>query len=40
LTTEGVVKRDRADLLKGELGRVLTLARANPLTEEEWKRLS
>jgi len=40
LTAEGVVKKDRADLLKGELRRVLALARANPLTEEEWKRLA
>jgi len=40
LTAEGVVKRDRADLLKGELRRVLALAKANPLTEEEWKRLA
>jgi len=40
LTAEGVVRRDRADLLKGELRRVLALARANPLTEEEWKRLA
>jgi len=40
LTAEDVIKRDRADLLKGELRRVLALARANPLTEEEWKRLA
>jgi len=40
LTAEGVVKRDRADLLKGELGRVLALAKANPLAEEEWRRLA
>jgi len=40
LAAEGVVRRDRADLLKGELGRVLALARANPLSEEEWRRLA
>jgi len=40
LAAEGVVRRDRADLLRGELRRVLALARANPLTEEEWKRLA
>jgi len=40
LAAEGVVRRDRADLLKGELRRVLALARANPLSEEEWRRLA
>jgi len=40
LTAEGVVRRDRADLLKGELRRILALAKANPLTEEEWRRLA
>jgi len=40
LTAEDVIKRDGADFLKGELRRVLALARANPLTEEEWRRLA
>jgi len=40
LTAEDVIKRDRADLLKGELRRIPALARANPLTEEEWRRLA
>jgi len=35
LTTEGVIKRDKSDLLKGELRRGLTLARANPPSEEK-----
>ncbi len=39
LSAEGVIRRDRADLLKGELRRVVTLARGNPLTEEEVRRL-
>jgi len=34
LTAEGIVRRDKSDLLKGEPRRVFALAKANPLMEE------
>ena len=39
LTAEGLIERGRADLLKGELRRVVALVSGNPLTKEEVERL-
>ena len=40
LTAEGLIKREKADLLRNEARRMMRLAAlANPLTKEEWERL-
>ena len=39
LTAEGLIERGKADLLKGELRRVVALVSTNPLTKEEVEKL-
>jgi len=39
LTSEGVIRAERAALAKGELLRIVKLARQNSFTEEELRRL-
>ncbi len=39
LTTEGVIKRDKADMVRNEAKRIMRLIRVNPLSKEEYERL-